>query len=920
MPAAHQSPANERILAMAMVLLTQAQDNDENDSKLWDYLLTQLGYDDAAAKKCSKQTLRNKVTEILDHVFQYEGKFYSEDGHRYFNTLRLHALAPTQSVEHLYNLLYDFYKTNLECQYTEGDNSYRIFVRQICKRWQNKSADDQTESDMKTRSDYLAASFRELFTQRPEYTAALCDALVYRMDVMLRGSTDIFAEENRWDQLMLGWYRRKAETERQRMKQSSAQARISRIVTDSAKIAPAYHYKDEQLSLFLPRIRLPEITERPTAVLLQGGRVIDSMQLSVFGNDLCLTTREIQIILSGRAHIDWDSPMDFRILLQCGGRLLYDSGQQLYRSYLLFRVDGEETRRIPQVSAAMYLVYGWNSEMMYDETEDVNYTYGSDFQVFEFIPSSLRLLSVNGKNLLQKKGQGMQCMIYGDRVPDASVTGFGETALLFRSSPYLYVSADSAEQMKQYVCDINGTALPLYQAANAKTDARIPLPAAQNQIGRVAVRSFYDGRIIFEQLYSVLPDFTHRFEPAYYYSGQLFGKVHISAMNRQNTISFELSRDQHSVTVPLTPDIGLTLSAPWIQAELNGEDAFSLPAYIWKDFFQQHPFLQITAPKWLEIHLMLGGTELPRQQNGYDIRSAVRALCSNAAGTPKTCPLGILLKKSGAAKPDQILLSNLALHPFLTESPVICRDRTIYWEPSGKYIGPACDTIRVLLENDEGTEPWVYVCDPKKSFIIEKAFPCKEGSYRYEIRAEQANALQAQAEQTLLQGEIIIRDPEELRYEGAVIYLTAAKFETNSWLSSWEAKIPFGCARLVDIQYETISVPLEGKLKDYQDPVPCFSAFLQFRIARVQKWNDFNSDPDNTEYTLINPVLFWQVTSESGLDYLILQGRDGRRIMMEEFRSGCVSVVNRSSAQIPGRRRKRADRFEFQVEADADVE
>ena len=40
MPAAHQSPANERILAMAMVLLTQAQDNDENDSKLWDYLLT----------------------------------------------------------------------------------------------------------------------------------------------------------------------------------------------------------------------------------------------------------------------------------------------------------------------------------------------------------------------------------------------------------------------------------------------------------------------------------------------------------------------------------------------------------------------------------------------------------------------------------------------------------------------------------------------------------------------------------------------------------------------------------------------------------------------------------------------------------------------------------------------------------------
>lgn len=914
MPASLQSLANKRILTMAMVLLTQAQDSDESDGKLWDYLFAQLGYDDAAARNCSKQTLRNKVTEILDYVFRFEGKFYSEDGHRYFNTLRLHALAPTQSVEHLYNLLYDFYKTNLEYQYIEGDNSYRIFVMQICKRWQNKTINDDIDSDLKTRSDYLAASFRELFTQRPEYTAALCDALVYRMDVMLRGSTDIFTEGNRWDKLMLDWYRRKAETERQRMKQSSANARTARVVTDSSKIAPTYQYKDGQLSLFLPRIRLPEITERPTAVLLQDGRVINSIQLSVFGNDLCLTTREIKICLSDHENIDWDSPMEFRIILQCGEKTLYDSRQQLYRSYLLFRADGEETKRIPQVSAVMYLLYSWNLKLMYDETDDVNYTYGSDYRVFEFIPSSLRLLSVNGKNLLQKRGQGLQCMLYGEKFLGAEVTTGGDTALLFRSNPHLYVSADSVEQLKQYVCDINGTALPLYQATDAKTEALISLPAAQNKIGRVAVRSFYAGKIVFEQFYYTLPGFAYHFEPEYYYSRQLLGKVHISALNSQNTISFELNHDNHTVSIPLDFDTMLLLSAPWIQADLNGEDAFSMPSYIWRDYFQSHPFLQISAPKWLDIHLMLGGTELPHQQNRYDIRSAVRALYSKSANPPKTCPLGILLRKSNSNQPDQILVSKLALQPFFLESPVICRDRTIYWEPVGKYIGPVHNTIRVLLENDEGEEPWVYVCDPKKSLVIEKAFPCKEGKYRYEIKIEYTNAFQVNLVQTLLQGEIIIRDPEELRYEGAIIQLTAAKFETNSWLSSWEAKIPSGCARLVDIQYETISIPIGGKLKGYQDAVPCFRAYLQFHMAKTDRWIDFNYNPEQTEYTLINPVLFWQVTSNNGHDYLIIQGKDGNRIMMEEFRKGFVSVVNRSNEQISDCRRKRADRFAFQIE------
>lgn len=904
-----QSLLNERILALALIYLTQAQDAD-NENKLWDFLFAQLGYHEAAAKRCSPQLLRKKITECLDHVFRMEQRFFSTDGHRYFNTLRLHALAPAQTVEHLLNLLYHFYKENLEYQYIKGDNSYRIFVRQICRRWENTLNAEASQSDMKTRSDYLAASFREMFIYRPEFTAALCDALVCRMDALLRGNQTLLSEDNRWDAQMLLWYQKKSTVERRTMENDSRVARRERVVTESTKICPAYGFRDGVLSVSLPRIRLPEITERPTLIVLQEDRVVYSAQMSVFGNDLCLTTREVQINLSDCPQIDWAAPMHFRILLQCGSTLIFDSGQQLCRSYLLFHENGEETKKIRSSTETMYLVVGKNTDIFVEDTEDSVYCSGRDYRIYEIRPATIRILAVDGVALLPNGVQELLCGMEGTKVTGAYVTEGTQKAALYCSPPTLHIALASSDLLKQYVLEIDGNPMPLYQAADGHPLAKIPLPAQSGRIHRLCVRSFSEGKTVYSQCYYYIPDFSYRFQPAFFYSRQLEGSVQFSAAAMQNAVDFVLNCTDQTVSIPLTFTLSLELAVPWLRGDFDGDDAFSLPENLWKDYFQTHPFLRITVPKDLRLNLMLGGTEISEQRQGYDVLSAVRTFPQQI----DHCMLGLLLRADGAVKPIQIPLADVTLKPRFTESPVICRNRTVIWHPIGTYIGPEEMLAYVYLENDESEEPWSYYCELDKQNVLEQDFPCPEGDYAYEVRIEpkRKSAFQKNVEMTVWKGTLKIRDLDEVRFEGTTLYLTGARFHLNDWWSkeASELTIPRFRIRLTDIRYQTVSVPRDGKLKAYQEQAPCFRATLQFYVKRHDCWMSFNNDPYKVDYRLINPVVFWKVTDSSDRECLILLGSDGKRIRMRKLEEGRVYVENRCTSEKP----MRADLFLFEFE------
>jgi len=67
---------------------------------------------------------RGAIKGTLAH---YKRFFAPEGTQQYYTSLLLHALAPKQSIESLYSILFDFYVKNLDFQYVTG--AVKIYVQ-----------------------------------------------------------------------------------------------------------------------------------------------------------------------------------------------------------------------------------------------------------------------------------------------------------------------------------------------------------------------------------------------------------------------------------------------------------------------------------------------------------------------------------------------------------------------------------------------------------------------------------------------------------------------------------------------------------------------------------------------------------------------------------------------------------------------
>ena len=120
-------------------------------------------------------------------------------GQKYYNTLRIQSLAPADSISELFEIIYSFYKNNLESQYDSSDTAFEILTQNIQKRL--SGSDDKDDAQIKFGSGFwaLKSSLKFLLSHEPVYMAAVCDAVAGKMDMLLRGDSPALNTNNRWD-------------------------------------------------------------------------------------------------------------------------------------------------------------------------------------------------------------------------------------------------------------------------------------------------------------------------------------------------------------------------------------------------------------------------------------------------------------------------------------------------------------------------------------------------------------------------------------------------------------------------------------------------------------------------------------------------------------------------------------------------
>ena len=831
---------DKRVLATACVLLTRSnvvaaeRERRSDPSEVWPPILEGLGFPEIAKKTgCSEQTARNYLCDILEETID----FFTEDGKKYYNTLRLHALAPEGSIQNLYNLLYAFYHENLECVYEPGSNVASMFVEAMCKRW-DKSSRIKNNNE-RIQSDWVASSQRELFLQRPRYMAALCDALLERIDWIVQGDMTKLDNKSRWDKLLRNWYQNKTETERRRMLNERKSVVRSKIVDKAENIRPEYSYEDGKLCICVPGIRLPEIRQAPVLQFYQNNKLICEKKLPIYGSELLYHTRSSRIVMDQEMKINWKMMFLFEVRILAGEREIYRSGRELFRNYLCFTPGGKETRLI-RCEQQLRLITRKTAKLVIDDPQKQYHEENTPYRCIALRTETVYAVTLNGDNILEEAySGGTRLWAYLTPEADSSVCARNADGLvmIYNQQPMLHVRIGSRAEGKNFQIMIDGEIRQLYEYQWKDGCFQILLPGGERRCHDIWLKDFETGTILFQRRYAVISGLVWRLDKPFYMDRDEIGKLFIETDAGIMTHRFCLEAGLDTVSWQMY-DLRFELEIPKVKAELGGKNAFLLPEHMWHDSLK-NSVLTIRTPEGVRCEVVFDGKFLQPDGDGrYEIGTEL----VRYGHSTEDAMLGLLISYDGYRTEE--VLTMVHCQEALLSDPVVQEGRRILWRPQEEdYIGGKDPVFRIELENDQG-EPW-NPCMGMRSGEIERRFPCRTGTYGYTIWLTNRKVNFTQLpDRKLLEGEIYVEDPPEERFRNKHIILTHAYYYNPQTDRDTYGKMHFNGALVDHIRYVKTEADTHRHI---------YTGYLYFHTK--YRWERF-SETEDARYMKINPIFF----------------------------------------------------------------
>lgn len=369
--------------------------DEETSGSLWNYIFLQYGFNPENSEAAANRLYNYFRGAIKGTLAHYKRFFAPEGTQRYYTSLLLHALAPKQSIESLYSILFDFYVKNLDFQYVTEDISYKVFTKGMRARWDSRVAKND---ELQLRADAIFSGLQTLFKERPGYMAVLCDSIVKKMDAILRNeNTDLIdPDRNYWDTILVEWYQRKSSTERVQAQGEQRQRKTEYVATTTDRIYAQYTMEHSSVGIAIPKIRLSKIAQqRPVIKIYQSEICIYNAELSVTGDELCLTTRSRFIPFEEMSY-DFSNTPAIRVEIHYDGELLYNSAEKLYRQYILLDASGAE--RTPHCGT-IYLFASNLQEVTFPDDTDGIYSYPYPGQLYRIDLDEVSSAAIDGREI-----------------------------------------------------------------------------------------------------------------------------------------------------------------------------------------------------------------------------------------------------------------------------------------------------------------------------------------------------------------------------------------------------------------------------------------------------------------------------------------------------------------------------------------
>lgn len=338
----------------------------------------------------------------------------------------------------------------------------------------------------------------------------------------------------------------------------------------------------------MPKLRLPEIemTHPPVLELYQGDRLIHSRTLSIFG-DLCYTTREVSLCLTGReTDMNPNQPFDLVVRLRCGEEEFYCSDAQLMRDYLVFNRSGEEIKVLPHGLEQVCLLTNSRTKVELPEDEDID-MFGSFGQFYILSVETARQTLINGQPVLPEVGVRSCLRVSFAKEPEELEVLSGNRRLqVFTTVPEAKIISTERGVGKRYLvlCDNVRKQLYNYENDDANDRFRVPLPKMPNYPHTFQIFDIETEKTVFELEYMVLNNFSCTFERSFYLNRNCTGRASIRAGGNTRTIDFQLEVGQKQMLIPLWGGYTAVVPVPRLEIFIDGENALTMQRpWIWHE-------------------------------------------------------------------------------------------------------------------------------------------------------------------------------------------------------------------------------------------------------------------------------------------------------------------------------------------------
>lgn len=862
------SVEEQDVITAALILTAQDFDENEDETQMWHYLGMQLGFEDETVFMAACSKLRR----IIRTTAKRNNRYFAEDGHVYYNTLFIHALAPSWTIYHLYNIIYAFYINNLELQYIEKDSSYSIFVNNIAARWENENVPN---TDLKLKSDAISSSFRQLFSYRKNLMTAVCDRLVFKIDELLKGNPEALDMQNRWDVLLKDWYESKTAEEQGKMKEAKRRAGKARIATKKANIHPVYIMENGRIAISFPRIRLPEITRDTQAELYQCDELIKRIQLQVRGDELCWTTSEFFFDLS-EGEINDSMPFNFRVKIFCKGHvMIFDSEESLYREFITFRKKGSEIRKVSSDIQEFILFADSQAMIEIDDDPDNYYAVGHCGFLYHLNAGTAKHVFVNGCDILREGAPKakIRCIFSEKYLENIRVIRNEETHYIFTKPISLQILCEDTDIQSRYYVVVNGEHRSLANYKNHDGLIKVALPWKSKRPYDVRVIEAKNSKTVFEACYYVFYDFQFWFDKPYYLNVEAEGRVHFRIGGVTFSNHFRTDPSSNVLSVTLWDEYPVLINIPKLEISLGDKNAFNLPERIWHKDIPVSAFVHVKKPNGVKVSIALGGKYVPSNESGtaFELGSFLH---NGAIHSVDELPLWASIQHGDQS--DHLSLTDIEIKARFLEPPLCAEDKKLFWNPEGKYIGGSDDDLKLSLTSAEFRRTYDLTTSSK---ILETEFPGEDGNYKYEISA--GGGL-FQKKKIIFSGEIIIGNPARVRLKGKIIHLKRVKYYDLAEQEDKKKSLPEKGAIISEIEYIGRSIPKDTDLPEKEEYIG-----ILLRYSSDGKTQKYTYKRISEDCEAINPVHIWLVDSKR----LIMKTASGTDVWLNTETSKISSAV-----------------------------